>query len=517
MDGTTLVKWPDKHRAGTYAAWAFFVASPFLLLGILSLVLGKSVLSSTPVWTDELDYWRSVYSWLHVGANAGYSGIGELHAAVGTLSVHGLTPLLLYAAPAALFGWSYASIVLINGLWVSLGALTFCLSVKPKAGMAVAIGIALMVYAPVILYAATSMTEMANYGMLLFYLAFLVRLVAVRARAKANGTPGLAVGLPSLILASLALMLCILYRITYIGLWIPLVLAACDFRRSGKMLAYFALALLLSVGAYVLTSRYTSPFETGFLYNFLRTGSVSLSLQMFFSHAKANLMDYFTFTQGHMMEAVQRLLYCVVTGVALLGSFVRLRREGGRLRIRLGLGGFSLLMFMMLAIPFAMVVCFYETNDWSDYRTLAPFLWLAVVAAILRGRRFVPAVFVAGSVLVLAVLLSIPPVGMFADERRFTSGKFWAPRQELISTVVYDPAATDPFDNAVRTDMYSLATVALLDPGMGIQSGWFTESNVGKSRWILTDYLKIPLEGYELVLKNKAGSVYRRLDTATQN
>ena len=81
----------------------------------------------------------------------------------------------------------------------------------------------------------------------------------------------------------------------------------------------------------------------------------------------------------------------------------------------------------------------------------------------------------------------------------------------------YDPAATDLYQTAVRTDVFTISTVGLLHPGLGIQTGWFTEDNIGKCRWIMTDYLKIPLEGYELVYKNKAGSVYRLIDAPAKD
>lgn len=138
-----------------------------------------------------------------------------------------------------------------------------------------------------------------------------------------------------------------------------------------------------------------------------------------------------------------------------------------------------------------------------------------MAAYLARGRRFIPLCYLAGCVAILTVLFTSSPIGAFRDENRFVSEPFTLETQELCSAVHYDPAATDPFVNTVRTDVFTLETVSLLHPGMGIQTGWFTEDTVGKSGWIITDHLKIPLEGYELVLKNKAGSVYRRM--AAQN
>ena len=505
-----------KRRALTIATWVLLILSPVVLMLILSGLLGRNAFQSTPTWTDELDYWRAVYSWLHVGSQTGYSGIGEMTAAVGTLSVHGLSPLLLYAWLGAIFGWGINSIVYFNCLWVAAGALTFCALVRPRAGVAALMSLALMVYAPVVLYCATSMTEFVNYGLLLFYLAFLLRLAIVRREAAKmpNAEPSLRRGLAPLILCTLTVLLCCTYRITYVGLFIPLAVVVSDFRWSRRLAIALATALVLSFALYCISSLYASPFSSGFLYNFLHAGSAQMALQMFLSHAKANLYDYFIRDTSNAMESLQRWLYCGVALWCLLASFMALRREGNRLRVHFKLDSVALMGFLTLFLPFAIVVCAYETNDWSDYRTLAPFLWLVIAAMLARGRKLLPALYLAGCAAILAVLVTGAPVGAFGDADRFSA---IAPNEgvrELCDAVKYDPAATDPFDNTVRTDMFNADTIAMLDPHIGIQTGWFTPETVGKSRWILTDHLKIPVEGYVQVYRNIFGYVYEHTDAA---
>ena len=118
-----------RERVLRYASYGLMVLSPFLLLGVLSLILGRSALDSWPVWTDELDYWRSLQNWNAVGFATGYSGLSEIVPEAGTLSVHGLTAIVFYGWFVKLFGLSHSTIVLCNALWVSLGALLFCLLV----------------------------------------------------------------------------------------------------------------------------------------------------------------------------------------------------------------------------------------------------------------------------------------------------------------------------------------------------------------------------------------------------
>ena len=517
--GATLHTLENKQRALRIAGWVLMVICPFLVLAAISLGIGQNAFGGVPVWTDELDYWRSIESWLHVGNDVGYSGLYELTPTLGTLSVHGFSPLLLYGWYASIFGWSYASITMANALWVAAGALTFCLLNKPKASTALIITLTLMLYGPVLLYAPTSMTEMANYGLLLFYLAFMVRLAHVRKAAMLPQAehPSMRVGLMPLVLGMLTVTLCCAYRITYMGLFIPLMLVAFDFRWSGKLLLGLLVSLAISVGVYLLTTLYTSPYPNGFLYNFLRTGSLPMSVRMFLSHAKANVIDYFLRPTNNAMEMLQRLLYCTLTATTLFATFVHLQRDAaGKLKLQTGIDWFSALAFVTLVLPFMIVVCLYETNDWSDYRTLAPFLWLVVVGYVLHGRKGLPTLYLAGCTAIVVVLLTGGTVGAYGDDNRFTMTPFSPGMQELCTAIEYDADASDPYTNTVRTDLFNLETVASLHPGMGLQTGWFTQETVIKSRWILTDHLKVPVEGYELVLKNKNGSVYRLKDSYEQ-
>jgi len=504
-----------RRRALTVAAWALLIFAPVVLIAAVSLVIGRNAFMNYPVWTDEVDYWRSIFTWLYASGMPGYSGVGELTPILGTLGVHGATPLLLYGGLARVFGWSFSSITVFNCIWVGAGALAFVALLKPKAGVSAMLALTMMIYAPVVLYCTTSMTELANYGLLLFYLAFLGKLWQTRRHARLSAadaeTPAFS-GWLMMLLCGLTVTLMCAYRITYLWLYIPLVLVALDGRWSGKMFLALLFVVILTMFIYYLTAMYTSPYSSGFLYNFLRAGSLRMAAKMFLSHAKANLIDYFVRAPGNRMEAYQRMLYVGVSVYCLLGSFLRLERAQGRFRFRIGLDKLSLGAFLTLFLPFAIVVCAYETNDWSDYRTLAPFLWLAVAAFLLGGRKLMPSLFLAGSAVILTLMLAGAPVGAYSDDYRFDQQPFSAETQELCLAIEYDSAAATPYANTVRTDLYTLETVASLNPGIGLETGWFTQDSVGKSRWVLTDHLRIPLEGYELVLKNKSGSVYRLLD-----
>ena len=154
--------------------WAVFILSPFLLLLILSLFMSHSVLDAYPVWMDELCFWRTMYSWDEAGMATGYYGMHEQVAPIGTMGTSGIGPLLLYGGFVKLFGLSHNTIMLANASWCSLAAAVFCVLRRPRISVSLLMTGIMLAYAPIILYAVTSMTQWFNYALVLFYITFLL-------------------------------------------------------------------------------------------------------------------------------------------------------------------------------------------------------------------------------------------------------------------------------------------------------------------------------------------------------
>ena len=112
--------------------------------------------------------------------------------------------------------------------------------------------------------------------------------------------------------------------------------------------------------------------------------------------------------------------------------------------------------------------------------------------------------------MVLCLLISSPE-GAFDDSERFSEPTVPESLPEIVETIAYDPDAEDPFINTIRTDIYSYALMEDIDPGMGLQHGWFSTDTTGKSGWILTDQLKCPVTGYENVLDTGDFKLYRQI------
>ncbi len=499
----TILETEKKRSLATYLSWVAMVCAPFLLMAVVSMVIGHNAINAYPVWSDELDYWRNLYSWDQVGFAKGYSGMFEEIPTYGTLSVHGITPILLYGWFVKLFGLSYQTIVIANLVWIGLGAIVFCALRKPNATMAWMFAVLQMVFVPIILYCTTSMTELFNYAMIFFYLAFLL---TYHEKKK----PWL------LALLVLTVVYACLYRITYFLLFIPVIMVVARFTFGKRMIGWTVLAAVLSFGCYLATSLTTAPYIQGFLYQLLRAEDIHAMIQMVLSHTKSNLLMYFTrFTVSPSpMEDTLRVLYMLVLLLCLVGSFLQMERQGKKISIRLRFSLDKLLCAGILGIAFGIVCVLYQTNDWSDFRTLSPFLWLVLGYLLARKQYALPCVGIVGSLIMVALLSTMPAIGAFSDEYRFEAAPTHVGVEEAMAYVVYNSDATDPFENTVRTDVASFQIQEQLDPGMGLQYGWFTSETVNQSKWIVTDHLKCVIYGYKLVYGDNGMNVYRYPDDA---
>lgn len=473
------------------------ICSPFLLLLILSAALGKNAFQAQPLWLDELCFWRSLFSWDQMGFATGFNGMYEETAVVGTLGISGLGPILIYGWFVKLFGLSHNTIVLCNALWISLAALVFCLLRKPRPAVAFALSLLLLTYAPVILYCFTSMTQLFNYALMLFYLTFLLHY-------QENRRPW------SLVLCFLTVLFGCLYRPMYCVLLIPLVMFFSRYRFGWRMLLSGLIAVIFSVLACFLSQLASAPNAQGFSYHLIRASDLHTFWRMLLSHSKANLIEFFSHTSS-VHQLVFRCMYLALTLLCLLASFMALERRGLRpVRVHLGFRPPFFSCFLLLVAAFGLTIMLHDVFDWRDFRRLAPFLWLVIAFFIARHRFTLPVVSLAACLLSVCLLIAFPEP-TFTEEGRFSEPAAAESLPEVIEMITYEENAEDPFCNTIRTDIYSFALMQELHPGMGLQYGWFTTDTTGQSRWILTDQLKCPVTGYENVLDTGDFKLYRQL------
>ncbi len=487
-----------KDRRLQWISWGTLIVSPFLLLAILSLALGQNVLASQPVWLDELSFWRSLYSWNLMGFDTGYNGMFEEAATVGTLGISGLGPIVIYGWFIKLFGMTGNTILVANVVWIALGAAVFCAVRKPRPAVAFSLAGMVMGYMPIILYCITSMTELFNYALMFFYLAFLLRYQETRSPWSA-------------LLCTLTVLFGCLYRPMYCVLFIPIVMFFSRYKLGWRMLLSALVAIALTAICCFLGHLASAPNAQGFPYHLLRAPDLETFVHMLLSRSKANLLDYFAST-GNIMQDAFRVMYMGLTVLCLLASFLALERRGFRpVRVNVGFRPPFFSCFLLLVAAFGLTIMLYEAHDWRDYRRLAPYLWLVIAFFIARHRFTLPVVSFAACLASVVLLFTVPNTGAFGDENRFTPAASNEALTAITQAITYDENADDPFQNTIRTDVHSLQMMQEIHPGMGLQYGWFATETTGKSRWILTDQLKCPVTGYENVLDLGEFKLYRQI------
>lgn len=488
-----------KKRIG----YAVLIASPFLLLLVLSLVTGHSALDAHPVWLDELCYWRTLFSWDEAGFQTGYYGMHEEIAPIGTMGIDGIGPILMYGWFVKLFGLSHHTILLANALWCSLAAAVFCAMRKPRLHVSLLLSGMMMGYAPIVLYALTSMTQCFHYGLVLLYITFLL---GYQEKRKVW----------MLALCVLTIVLGTLCRPMYCILFLPLWLMFCRYRISWRMVLFALPALAISLLCCYIAVQTAAPSAQGFIYHLLRAPDATTFVRMLLSHTKSNLYDYFIRFNLSRMQVAFRYLYCGVTLLCLIATFVRIDHTNGKWALQFGFRGPMLSCFVLLAAAFGFTMMLYEANDWADFRRLAPYLWLVIAYMIARHRVVIPSATLAACAVTLCLLIANPE-GAFLDEGRFDAPEAAESLPEVIAAIEYDADAEDPFDNTVRLDVSSYQLMEGLHPGLGLQYGWFTTETTGRSRWILTDKLKCAVSGYESVLDTGDYKVYKKIDSVKED
>lgn len=362
-----------------YVCRGVLIALPWLALLLLSIVSGNNCFVGQPLWSDELDYWREMYSFTYApDHDFGYYGFENAPATVGTWGCHGIAPLLVYGFWALLFGWTSYSIVLCNAFFCSLGIAVFILLARPDVRQSLIVALLWLMYPPLLLYAPTSMMELPQYACLFVYLGLVIRSWEHASK-------------PCFILAFASVVFMAGLRLSNIVFFAPLILMGSRFKIGRKFLILSAISLVLSVVSYLFFWMFCAGYPFGFLSSLGTQEGLLDKIVVVFAHGAGNLINFISRGDG-IAQVSQRYAYIFVliacSFFALVG-FVRHRR---------GCDQHVVLTRVCAAIAFTMffawaiVVLVYDVFDWRDYRTLAPILFSALIVLVMTaptasGRR----------------------------------------------------------------------------------------------------------------------------------
>ncbi len=489
--------------------YMIFILSPAALLLLLSYVHKCNAFIGKPVWSDEVSYWREVFSFANCGTKTGYYGIGEILPKIGQFSTHGFFPSFFYFPFAKILGWHNNSIVLANLFFTIICFTLLIFFIKPSVKQSIGLILLYLLYPPILLYASTSMTEIINYGLLSLFFVFFYLYTTIAPPHPQHYIKNL-----FLTLMILVGTICSFYRITYVVLFILPIILLYELR-SYKFMLLTILGIFYSGCLYLVNSLFVAPFSDGVLYKVLNSGSLKTSIHLILINIQSNIVRLIDIKNGEHTEVFFRIFYiiAIILYFSLMffrTTIVKNKKDFLSLSFRDKIEKFYLMQFILLLLPLCLIIVAYDIFDFRDYRTLSPFLWASFLNLILFRRNITFTAILPFFILFFGASLFFLPAGILyyngvpMNEIRYTQKE----EQDfpLINEFVkYNESATDPFENTMVTNNIDFELWSKLHPGIGIEFG-VPQENL-KSKYILIN-TNLEIHGYTFKRITEFGYLY---------
>jgi len=346
---------------------SLFLSIVFLLIPLVVTVsiahfyFHSNLLHTHILWGDEIIYWQEITTFKEVGFSGGYSTYGELisKASFSHFGAHGPVYPVFMGLLSRIFGWSKISGPLYNLAFIFIGMLIYLVLVKPDNRQKIFLCLFFLFFSPILLYLPTTMQESLNQSFGFLIGAFLI------VHLSKDPPPAWisVVAVATVLFASLI-------RITWALALFPLIYLI--FQNKGKKRFWLSFAVSLPVILLLgfLYIYWTSAYPFSFLYQVSQINPFTFSslVSAFWVHFQQNILQWFSFSSGNPLEVFQRYLI-----LFLILGMVLLILKGKRI--------FSYFLFL-LAGETAITVIFYDVSYFRDYRTLAPFIIITILALI---------------------------------------------------------------------------------------------------------------------------------------
>ena len=284
------------EKVKTYTLYALAMLIPCAYLLLWYIIQGHSFLAAKPYFSDEIGYWRRLFSvdncGFDFGAGGGFAGY---KAPVGPLGSHGLSPVFAWGWYALLFPWRDNSIFAANFIMLTASIAAYILLLKPdRKTMMLTIAL-LLIYAPAALYINTAMMEIPCIAAMIVYSALYIRWRNTHGKCVFAAAIAMGVYLGVL-------------RICYVIVLLPLLWERWDFgadmKTIAKLACYAAGCLLL----YKVCALFMTPYPDGFAALLGRT-PLAHKPAVLLRHTLSNLKIYFRGCFALSAEAAFRWQY----------------------------------------------------------------------------------------------------------------------------------------------------------------------------------------------------------------
>lgn len=478
----------------------FFIASPLIIMLILSLLSGNNIFLSKPYLNDELDYWRLMYSISERGFDFGSTEhlVGYV-APIGPLGSHGLSPVAAWLWYVLLFPMTDSALVIAGVLMLIAAMALLYFIARPGAAELLLMGLFTILYPPLIRYINLSMMEMPCYACVIVYMALLLRYE----KEHSGVLPRSGWTLPLLLVCG---FYCTVLRMSNVVLFFPAILIFCDNKISLKLL-FCLLLYILGVFAFnYCFSLFVAPYPD-VLYNLMQSESIVELLRGLWQNTRSNIMNFLNpASDNSVPQAVARYFYLLLLLLLLVKTLFK--REDSRLHFTWRWQYFGILAAGGCCL--AIVIMIYFVFDWRDYRTLAPMAYGLVLWLLLRWSGEGKAFRASLAALMLFGMLMAPEAysHVAQDPRFFPDESTGLDYSELFGD--------EPCTLGLYGTEYDLALMKDVPPNVGICGGIYDENTHGYGMdYILSrpnDPVPSPnyyefygsMEGY--------GDIYRRID-----
>lgn len=490
-----------KNKKAKIFSYIIFILSPVLLLISLSLIFKRNAFMGQPVWSDEISYWHEIFSFSKCGFKTGYYGMEEMLPKIGCFGTHGFFQSLFYFPFAKIFGWGNNSIVIANLIFTIVCFSLLLFLIRPSMKQSIFLTILYIFYPSILFFAATSMTEILNYGLLSLFFVFFYKYYKTEDKKRKN---------LFLILMLLIGTLCSFYRIIYVVLFLLPTLILCKFKFSKKFVILLPSWLIFSGAIYFINSLFTAPYPSGVLYNVMNSGSLKMSTHLILINVKENLIRLFDLKTGENIEVFQRILYLFLIVLYFSLIFFKAKTKKSKkdfltLSFRNKFDEFYLMQVILLLLPLCIVVTIYDVYGYRDYRSLSPFLFASLLNLILFKRNLVLKVLTPVFILFFFMnIVFLPSCFCVKEDARYNSDQKY--NLKIINEFVkYDVNENDPFKNTILTDNFNFYLWSNVEPGIGIEFGSLNDHL--RSKYLLLN-LNSEINGYINKGKTDFGYLY---------
>lgn len=332
-----------------------FLLLPLVPLAFLCIFTGKNLFLSVPTWSDELDYFREVYSFSRNGLSFGGSLFVSYGAPIGPFGAHSFSPVVVYGLFSLLFGFNIHSIFIINIVLLSLSMFLCGILVKPKGRELFITVLCFTLFPPMVLYIFTSMIEIPLYAGIIFY-------YGLYRKYEEDRKPWL------FVLLMLTGTLIVLSRMTYIVILFPAILSLTGYKFNKKTVRNLCIYLVAFLILYKVYNLFCAVYPDWVTEDIKNAPGLVAKLKVVFQNTKENLYRFFLPLGRSYTEVVLRYFYGFITLFTGIFSFIKVNSNG----VQRTFSAKSFAFFVMAGGLFAMMVTLYDIKDWRDYRTFGP-------------------------------------------------------------------------------------------------------------------------------------------------